>query len=244
MRNPIVVGNWKMNMSIDAGLKLASSMIPGLDVIQGVEKVICPPFVGLGSIGDMLSGTSVSVGAQNMHYEEDGAFTGEISPAMLSPICKFVIVGHSERRQLFGETDDLVNHKVLAARKVGMKPIVCVGEQLNDRNKDKAKEVVGEQLINGLGNSVTEPILVAYEPVWAIGTNKTPSLEEIENVHSYIKDIFKKKYSTENICVIYGGSVNLKNSKAIFSAKNVDGGLIGGASLKANEFRKIYDNLN
>ena len=244
MRNPIVVGNWKMNMSIDAGLKLASSMIPGLDVIQGVEKVICPPFVGLGSIGDMLSGTSVSVGAQNMHYEEDGAFTGEISPAMLSPICKFVIVGHSERRQLFGETDDLVNQKVLAARKVGMKPIVCVGEQLNDRNTDKAKEVVGEQLINGLGNSVTEPILVAYEPVWAIGTGMAATVEIVEDMMSYLRGVIRSNCGSresEEAQLLYGGSVNPANIADFMALADVDGALVGGASLDPKAFNTIVN---
>lgn len=244
MRHPIVVGNWKMNMSIDEGLKLASSMMPGLDAIEGVEKVICPPFLALGPIGDILSGTSVYLGAQNMHYEENGAFTGEISPAMLSSICKFVIVGHSERRQLFGENDDSVNKKVLAAHKVGIKPIVCVGEQLNDRNADKAKKVVGEQVIRGLVNSDKEPILVAYEPVWAIGTGMAATTEIVEDMMSYLRGVIRSscgRRESEEAQLLYGGSVNPANIGDFMNLPDVDGALVGGASLDPKAFDAIVN---
>ncbi|MDP6585403.1 MAG: triose-phosphate isomerase [Anaerolineales bacterium] len=244
MRHPIVVGNWKMNMSIDEGLRLVSSMMPGLDAIEGVDKIICPPFLALAPIGDILSETSVSVGAQNMHYEENGAFTGEISPVMLSSICKFVIVGHSERRQLFGENDDSVNKKVLAAHKVGMKPIVCVGEQLNDRNADKAKKVVGEQVIRGLVNSDEEPILVAYEPVWAIGTGMAATTEIVEDMMSYLRGVIRSSCGprkSEEAQLLYGGSVNPANIGDFMALPDVDGALVGGASLDPKAFDAIVN---
>jgi triosephosphate isomerase len=219
-------------------------MMPGLDAIEGVDKIICPPFLALAPIGDILSETSVSVGAQNMHYEENGAFTGEISPVMLSSICKFVIVGHSERRQLFGENDDSVNKKVLAAHKVGMKPIVCVGEQLNDRNADKAKKVVGEQVIRGLLNSDKEPILVAYEPVWAIGTGMAATTEIVEDMMSYLRGVIRSSCGpreSEKAQLLYGGSVNPANIGDFMALPDVDGALVGGASLDPKAFDAIVN---
>ena len=242
MKQPMVIGNWKMNMSIDAGCELVSSMLPDLNAIEEVEKVICPPFLSLGSIAEILSGTSVSLGAQNMHDEDKGAFTGEISPTMLSPLCKFVILGHSERRQLFGENDDLVSRKVSAAHKVGIKPIVCVGEQLIDREVGKAKEVVEEQVVRSLGNPAKEPILVAYEPVWAIGTGMAATTEIVEDMMSHLRGVIRTNFGSreaESSHLLYGGSVNPANIGDFMALPDVDGALVGGASLDPKAFHEI-----
>ena len=243
MRHPIVVGNWKMNMSIDEGLKLASSMMPGLDAIEGVEKVICPPFLALAPIGDILSETSVSVGAQNMHYEEKGAYTGEIAPDMISEICTHVILGHSERRQYFNEKDEDVNRKVKSAIKVGLKPIICVGENLNQRESGMAQSIVEGQLRSGLLDvSDISQIYVAYEPIWAIGTGVSASVQDAGEMMGFIRGTLQSILSgdaSSGVSLLYGGSVNANNISDYVQNENIDGVLVGGASLDPDSFISI-----
>lgn len=242
----MLIANWKMNLGCKAGYVLAHKFTNILKKSSKKDYIILPSSQSIYYIKKKVQSKSLNLGAQDCSQFSSGAYTGDISASMIKELgCKYVLLGHSERRSIHSEDKNVLKEKLKHAISNRLKIIFCVGEKLTDYKNSNTKKVINFQLSGIFDNKVDfKNIIIAYEPVWAIGTNKTPSLEEIEIVHSYIKDIFKKKYSTENICVIYGGSVNLKNSKAIFSAKNVDGGLIGGASLKANEFRKIYDNLN
>ena len=235
-----------MNLGCKSGYELACKFINILKESSQKEYIILPSSQSIYYIKQKVQNKSLNLGAQDCSQFPLGAYTGDISASMIKELgCKYVLLGHSERRSIYYEDKKILKEKLKNAISNKLKIIFCVGEKLIDYKNSNTKKVINFQLSGIFDNKVDfKNIIIAYEPVWAIGTNKTPSLEEIENVHTYIKDLFKKKYNTENICVIYGGSVNLKNSKAIFSAKNVDGGLIGGASLKANEFKKIYDNLN
>ena len=245
MRLPIIAGNWKMNTNIEEAVALVREMKHRLDAIQGVEKVLCPPFVSLAAIRELTAGTSIGLGAQNVYFEDKGAFTGEVSPPMLAGICTYVILGHSERRQYFEEDDEMVNKKIEAALRFGLKPILCVGESLEENEAGKTEEVVTRQLSGALkGVESPQDLVVAYEPVWAIGTGRAATAEEANGTIGLIRNTLAQLYGTdfaENVRIQYGGSVNGANIASFVSQAEVDGALVGGASLKASEFLSIVE---
>jgi len=240
VRVAIIAGNWKMNTTIDEAVDLVRQMLDGLEKYPSVERVLCPPFISLARIREMLQGTSIKLGAQNMYYQEKGAYTGEISPLMLAPLCDYVILGHSERRQYFGETDDLVNKKIAAALKHDLSPIVCVGENLEQNEAGRTEEVVTGQIRRGFdGIPSLEKVVVAYEPVWAIGTGKPATGEGANKVIGLIRTILGEMYgkaAADKVRIQYGGSVTASNAAEFMSQPEIDGALVGGASLKAQEF--------
>jgi triosephosphate isomerase len=243
MPTPIVAGNWKMNTTIEEAADLASAMVDGLDAVAGIEKVICPAFVSLAAVAEVLRGSTVALGAQNMYHEAEGAFTGEVSPTMLAPVCRFVILGHSERRQLFGETDDLVSLKVQAARRFGLRPIVCVGEHLKEREASRAEQVVEDQIRASLcGVTDSAGLVVAYEPVWAIGTGMAATPEIAGAMMSRIRAVLTSLFGAgraSDVPLLYGGSVNPGNAGAFMEQTDVNGALVGGASLEPESFVAI-----
>jgi triosephosphate isomerase (TIM) len=250
MRKPFVAGNWKMNLSVGESRHLVSEMVPGLQSIEGVDRVICPPFTSLLAISALLEGTEIGLGAQNMYWESAGAFTGEISPVMLSELCQYVILGHSERRIYFNETDSSVNKKVHAALSHGLVPIFCVGETFEEYEGGHTEEVVSRQIRMGLagldirpGNSQTSPLVIAYEPVWAIGTGRAATAEDADDIiGKVIRVALQDEFGdviAQSTRILYGGSVTSENASEFFSKEEIDGALIGGASLKAAEFVKI-----
>jgi len=246
MRRPIVAGNWKMNKTAKEAEALAREVVDQVAGLDGVDVLICPTFTALSSVNDVISGTSVGLGAQNMHWEAEGAFTGEISPAMLlTSGCRYVILGHSERRTYFGETDATVNQRFRGAVAAGLTPIVCVGETLKERQSDTTEAVVRRQISGAFVSLEPEHArssVVAYEPVWAIGTGLTASPEEAEAVHAMIRDELVSLYDQDlagEIRIQYGGSVKPDNAADLFSQPNIDGGLIGGAALDAESFAGI-----
>jgi triosephosphate isomerase len=245
MRLPIIAGNWKMNTNIDQAVELAQEMRDRLDKIGGAEKVLCPPFVSLSAVGKVISGSSIKLGAQNMHFEEKGAYTGEVSPLMLAGLCEYVILGHSERRQYFGESDEIVNKKVKAALKAGLKPILCVGERLEENETGKTEEVVTRQIRGALAAfDSSKSLVVAYEPVWAIGTGKAASGKQANDTIKLIRStlaVLYGKESAQNIRIQYGGSVTAANIGEFISQPEIDGALVGGASLKAGDFLSIVE---
>ncbi len=246
MRKPFIAGNWKMNKTIAETRDLVLKMSATLREIKTVEKVLCPPFMSLMSASALLEDSGIGLGAQNMHWEEKGAFTGEISPAMVKELCGYVILGHSERRAFFGETDEIVNRKLIAAQTFDLTPMVCVGETLEQYESNQTREVVSRQTSNGLRNISPEfaaRIVVAYEPVWAIGTGKA-STGEAANV--VIKDFIRPaiagsygEQTAQAIRVLYGGSVTGSNAAEFFAQTDIDGALVGGASLKVDDFVAI-----
>lgn len=246
MRTPFVAGNWKMNKTVAEARELVSAMGPELKNIGGVEKVICPPFISLVAVANLVGGTDIGLGAQNMHWEEKGAFTGEVSPGMVREFCKYVILGHSERRTYFGETDETVNKKVLAAQKSGLVPIVCVGETLAENEAGRTAEVVRRQTLEGLKGidpAFAPALVIAYEPVWAIGTGLASSGENAQAVHcdvirAALTDLFGAG-AAQAIRILYGGSVTAANAAEFFAQPDIDGALVGGASLKLDEFIAI-----
>ena len=239
----ILAGNWKMNTTVPDAVVLAAQLRDELDKVFGLEKVICPPFVSLMALSSMFDGTTIQLGAQTMHAEEKGAYTGEVSVQMLVGICKYVILGHSERRQLFGETNESVNLKMKAAIAHAITPIICVGETLNDRESGKAKDVVLNQLrdsISGIG--ATTKIAIAYEPLWAIGTGIAATSTDAEDMMSDIRDMLTDTYGvsfSNQVSLLYGGSVNSNNIGEYITQKNINGALVGGASLEASSFIDI-----
>ncbi len=246
MRTSFVAGNWKMNKTIAETRELLSTMAGALSGIQGVEKVVCPPFLSLTTAAEILKGSDVGLGAQNMHWEEKGAFTGEIAPGMVKELCGYVILGHSERRTYFGETDETVNKKLLAAEKVGLTPIVCVGETLAQYEAGETSQVVTSQTrlgLQGVSPEFAARIVVAYEPVWAIGTGKASSAENAQAVHGrMIRPVLTELFGVEAaqaIRILYGGSVTSANAAEFFSQPDIDGALVGGASLKVDDFTTI-----
>jgi triosephosphate isomerase len=246
MRTPLVAGNWKMNKTVAEARDLVTAMSMPLDKIAGVEKVLCPPYISLMAVSNMLENSSIGVGAQNMHWEAKGAFTGEVAANMIKEFCSYVIIGHSERRAYFGETDETVNKKVIAALKAGLTPIVCVGETLDQYESGQTAEVVQRQIKGGLAGIVpedAEKIVVAYEPVWAIGTGKASSGENANFVHQKVirpalSELFGQD-GAEAIRILYGGSVTAANASEFFTFPDIDGALVGGASLKPDEFVAI-----
>lgn len=246
MRQPFVAGNWKMYKTIAEARHLVSELVPGLQAVKGVEKVLCPPFTALLAVRSLLEGTDIGLGAQNLHWEASGAFTGEISPLMVAELCQYVIIGHSERRAYFGETDASVNRKVQAALLHGLKPIVCVGETLEEYESEQTREVVSRQVREGLARldlSDGNLLIIAYEPVWAIGTGRAATPEGANAVvadviRTTLADLFGEAIAAE-IRVLYGGSVKASNAAEFFVQPEIDGALVGGASLKADEFVPI-----
>jgi triosephosphate isomerase (TIM) len=247
MRVKVIAGNWKMNNDINESRNLISKLIAGLKNSNTTcEVIICPPFTSLSEASLMIKGSIIKLGAQNFHQEEKGAFTGEVSAKMLlSAGCEFVIIGHSERRTIFMETDKMLNDKIRRAIKSNLKPIFCVGELLEEREKNITEQVIESQILKGLENFSLEDIkdmIIAYEPVWAIGTGKTASPQQAEEVHQFIRELIGKKFSVEfakNLGILYGGSVKPDNSKELLSQKNIDGALVGGACLDADSFLSI-----
>ncbi|MBW2984233.1 triose-phosphate isomerase [Candidatus Woesearchaeota archaeon] len=244
-RTPIIAGNWKMNKNIGEAVSLVKELRELVADVKDREIIVCPPFTALSSVKAELAASNVKVGAQNLYFEEEGAFTGEISPLMLKELCSHVIIGHSERRAYFNETNKTVNKRTKVALKNSLTPIVCVGEKLEEREAGKTKDVVKDHVENGLAGLSKEEMLkvvIAYEPVWAIGTGKTATPEQAEEVHVFIrellKDIFGEK-AAEKTRILYGGSVKPKNIKELMAKENIDGGLIGGASLDAKSFSDI-----
>lgn len=243
MRIPLIAGNWKMNTTLAEASVLVTEMREGLERIEGVEKVLCPPFLSLSLVRELLQGLSIKVGAQNMHFEEKGAYTGEISPLMLKELCDFVILGHSERREHFKETDQMVNEKVKAALAVGLTPILCVGERLEEREAGRAEEVVvrqGRAALQGIESP--QRMVIAYEPVWAIGTGRAETGEGANATIGIIRDTMARLYSegiAQGIRILYGGSVIAANVAEFIRQPEIDGALVGGASLKAEEFLSI-----
>lgn len=241
----IIAGNWKMNTSVAEALKLVSDMKGPLDATEGVQKVVCPPYISLMAVSEALRASSVRVGAQNLHPADNGAFTGEVSPGMLSGLCDYVILGHSERRQIFSETDGFVNDKVKAALKVGLKPILCVGEQLDDREQGRAESFVESQIrgsLAGLDSPDAETLVVAYEPVWAIGTGRAASPEIAQEMMAHVRSVLASVFGdgvAAEIPLLYGGSVNPDNIADYMHEKDINGALVGGASLNADSFVQI-----
>jgi triosephosphate isomerase (TIM) len=245
-RTPIVAGNWKMNKTVAEARDLVSKMSAPLREIANVEKVLCPPFTLISSVAAMLEGSGIGLGAQNMHWEEKGAFTGEVAPNMVKEFCNYVIIGHSERRAYFGETDETVNRKLHAALKFDLTPIVCVGETLDQYESGLTAEVVRRQIKLGFADvdsASAARIVVAYEPVWAIGTGKASSAENANNVHAnFIRPALSELFGADNaqaIRIQYGGSVTAANAAEFFAMSDIDGALVGGASLKVDEFVAI-----
>ena len=245
MRKKVIAGNWKMNM-------LPNEAIEYIDKLSKLVKdttnevVLCVPYIDLFYALLAAQNTNIKIGAQNMHFEEKGAYTGEISPQMLKSInVEYVIIGHSERRQYYNETDETVNKKVKAAHRVGLKPIVCVGETLEERENGKTAEIITEQTklaLKGLDEEQVAKTIIAYEPIWAIGTGKTATSEDANNSIKEIRKEIARNYGQETanrVIIQYGGSVKAENAKELFSMSDIDGGLVGGASLKVDEFNKI-----
>lgn len=245
MRIPLIAGNWKMNTTVSEAVKLVTEMRADLSRIEGVEKVVCPPFVSLAAVKEELSGTTIKLGAQNLYFEEKGAYTGEISPLMLAGLCEYVIVGHSERRQYFGETDEIVNRKLRAALKAGFKPIMCVGERLEENEAGRTKDVVTGQVKGGLaGIDYSSALVIAYEPIWAIGTGKAATGKQANDTISLIREQFAALYGKNNaqaLRILYGGSVTADNIGEFIKQSEIDGALVGGASLKAAQFVSIVN---
>ena len=243
MRVPIIAGNWKMNTTVSEAIKLVNEMCPQLDEISNVDKVICPPFISLVPVGELIKGSSIKLGAQNLYFEAMGAYTGEISPLMLADLCEFVIVGHSERRWYFNETGEVVNRKVQAALGAGLKPILCIGERLEENEAGKTEEVITEQIRSALAGIDYPPsLLIAYEPIWAIGTGRAATGEQANGVIGLIRRNIAKLYGEEmaqDMRILYGGSVTAKNIAEFINQPEIDGALVGGASLKAPQFLSI-----
>ncbi|MDR9459100.1 MAG: triose-phosphate isomerase [Dehalococcoidia bacterium] len=243
MRTPMIAGNWKMNTTLAEASVLVKEIRAGLEHITGVETVLCPPFLSLPLVKELLLGLSIKVGAQNMHFEDRGAYTGEISPLMLCGICEYVILGHSERRQYFGETDEIVNDKIRSALAVELKPILCVGERLEQKESGKTEEVVTRQVrgaLNGIESLIG--LVIAYEPIWAIGTGRAETGEGANAIIAIIRNIVARLYgegTAQEIRILYGGSVTAANIAEYVRQSEIDGALVGGASLKAKEFLTI-----
>ena len=246
MRISIIAGNWKMYKTDREAYELASFLKKSLKDVKSVKVVLCPPFTALSSVKRGIEGSDMFLGAQNMHWESEGAYTGEISASMLLSLgCQFVILGHSERRAYFEEKNQIVNLKLKAALENGLTPIVCVGERLEEREAGKTEEVVEDHItgaFEGVESEQAGKVVIAYEPVWAIGTGKTATPKQANDVHRFIREKLSALYSGEvakNISILYGGSVKPENAKDLLSQADIDGALVGGASLKAESFEKI-----
>ncbi len=240
MRKPIVAGNWKMNKTVAEARELVSALVPLVKDMDAVSVVLCPPATAIVPVNALLAGTEIGLGTQNMHWEASGAYTGELAPAMVAEFGQYVILGHSERRAYFGETDETVNKKVLAAQANGLMPIVCVGESLEENEAGETEAVVAKQIQAGLAG-VSAELVIAYEPIWAIGTGRAATAELANNTIKTVRAELAKLFgdAAEEIRILYGGSVKGANAAEYFSQSDIDGALVGGASLKAEEFSKI-----
>ncbi|MCK4245349.1 MAG: triose-phosphate isomerase [Candidatus Omnitrophica bacterium] len=246
MRKPIIAGNWKMNKLIPESISLVKELKEKLEPVKDREIVVCPPFTLLFSLAEILQGSNIILGAQNLFAAESGAYTGEISPLMLKELgVIYCIIGHSERRKLFGEDNSLINQKSKIALKLGIKPIICIGETLEEREKAVTFPVMKEQItgaLAGLSTSEMANIVIAYEPIWAIGTGKTATCEQAEEVHSFIRKEVSNLYGeriADSLRIQYGGSVKPENITSLMEEKDIDGALVGGASLSTDSFSKI-----
>ena len=245
MRRPLIAGNWKMHNNCAQSVELVSQLIKSVPASE-VDIVVAPPYTALSSVAAVLKDSPIALAAQNIFWEESGAFTGEIAPAMLKDVgCTHVIIGHSERRQFFNETNDTVNKRLKASLKASLIPIVCIGETLSEREGEKTLAVIEEQITEGLHNvspDEMKPLIIAYEPVWAIGTGKTATPEQAQEVHHFIRELVARIFSgpiAEEIRILYGGSVKPDNVDHLMAQTDIDGALVGGASLKADSFTRI-----
>ena len=246
MRTPLMAGNWKLNLTIGEAVALAEALKEGIGTVTGREVMVAPVFTALSSVAAVLKGSPVRLGAQNLYWEESGAFTGEVSaPLIRDAGCSHAIVGHSERRQLFGETDASVNRKARAALAAGLTPIICVGETLEERESGRAQEVVGGQVkgaLAGFSPGDLEASVLAYEPIWAIGTGKTASPAQANEIHEKIRGLLSEDFGdivSDRVRILYGGSVKPENVDELMREPHLDGALVGGASLKADSFARI-----
>jgi triosephosphate isomerase (TIM) len=247
-RRPLIAGNWKMNTTLAEAVALAEATAEACSSKTDGDVMIAPPFTALKTVADKISGTSVILGSQNICWKESGAFTGEISPLMLKEIgCEMAIIGHSERRHVFGETDQMINQRVLGTVENGLIPVFCIGETLEERESDKTLTVLESQIKNGLaGLKINNPddLVIAYEPVWAIGTGKTATSSQAQEVHAFVRKVITTLYEkniASQIRILYGGSVNPGNVDELMNMPDVDGALVGGAALKADSFEKLIN---
>jgi triosephosphate isomerase len=246
MRTPLIVGNWKMHKTVEESVDFARGLLEAIEDVDGVETAVAPPFTALHQVAEILKGGAIRLAAQNLFWEESGAYTGEVSgPQLVEAGCSLAIIGHSERRQYFGETDETVNRRLFAALAVGLYPILCIGETLEQRQAGQTFEVVANQLDGGLadvGADQTGSVVIAYEPVWAIGTGVTATPEQAEEVHSLIRQTLADRYGqglAETARILYGGSVKPDNIRDLMACDNIDGALVGGASLEVKSFAAI-----
>jgi len=246
MRKPIIAGNWKLNNTLKESIELVTSLKDNLSGISDIDIVVCPVFTSLSAVKEVIADSNIKLGAQDVFWQDSGAFTGEVSAVMLADVgVEYVIIGHSERRQYFGETNETVNRKIKAVLNHGLTPIVCLGEVLEEREEDKTFDVIKTQLnesFAGMSAEEMKKIVIAYEPVWAIGTGKTATPEQAEEVHKYIRELIANCYDQETASVVriqYGGSVKPENISELIAQPDIDGALVGGASLKAESFIEI-----
>ena len=252
MRRTVIAGNWKMNKDLSEAIKLISEIKSNIGTKpENVDVIIFPPYISLETASTLIKGTPIKLGAQNMHQESSGAFTAEISAPMLKSVgCEYVILGHSERRSIFGETDELINTKLKKAFAENLKPVFCIGETLEQREAGIMKDVIKNQVekgLSGIPETDIDNLIIAYEPVWAIGTGKTATPEQAEEVHLFIRNLIADLYSTEtaeNIVIQYGGSVKPANAELLLTQPDIDGALIGGACLKADSFTAVINTAN
>jgi triosephosphate isomerase len=242
-RIPLIAGNWKMNTTVKDAVSLMKKMQSSLNKIRDVEKVVCPPFISLTEVWSVINGSSIKLGAQNVFYEEKGAFTGEISPTMLAGLCEYVIIGHSERRHIIGETNEMINKKAKAAITAGLKPILCIGEALEENEANQTKEVLGRQIYTCSDKLYfLSGMVIAYEPVWAIGTGKAATGEDANKTIEFIRQFITQLHGNDiadDTRILYGGSVNSANIAEFVRQPEIDGALVGGASLQVDEFVSI-----
>ncbi|OGC34427.1 triose-phosphate isomerase [candidate division WOR-1 bacterium RIFOXYB2_FULL_48_7] len=246
MRKPLLAGNWKMNTVLQESVQLAEALNKLVGDVNDRDILVCPPFTAINSVAEALRNSVIMVGGQDLFWEEKGAFTGQVSPKMLKSVgASYVIIGHSERRQFFAETDETVNKKLCAALANNLHPIICVGEMLAERENNTTLKVIEKQIkggLKGLAVGDAQRITVAYEPVWAIGTGKTATPEQAQEVHAFIRKLLVEMFdkpTAEIIRILYGGSVTPDNIKVLMAQADIDGGLVGGASLKADSFAKL-----
>lgn len=245
-RNILMAGNWKMHNTVDEATELVQQLKEALADVNDREILVCPPFTALRAVGRVLDGSNIRLGAQNLYPADEGAYTGEVAPRMLFDVgCRYVVLGHSERRRYFKETNEFISHKLEAALAHGLKPILCVGETLAERDAGRERVVVSTQVrecLQGIGTEAMREVTIAYEPVWAIGTGRTATPEQANDMHRAIRDVLSGLYG-ENIaqaaCIMYGGSVKPNNVDEIMARTDIDGALVGGASLKADSFVRI-----
>ena len=243
MRVPMIAGNWKMNTTVSEAVELVNEIRPGLDEIASVDKVICPPFISLATVRELIKGSSIKLGAQNLYFEAKGAYTGEISPLMLADLCELVIIGHSERRQYFNETGEIVNKKIRAALRAKLKPILCIGESPEENEAGRTEAVIAWQLRSSLaGIDFVDDLIIAYEPIWAIGTGKAATGRQANKTIGFIRQNIAQLYNEDiarEMRILYGGSVTADNAAEFINQPEIDGALVGGASLKAPQFLSI-----